>query len=473
MWRIVHLTSWLFCLSTLGAQENESPEALLDALLPNARKIEEFDRLVDDLGADGFKVRKEAMDRLLEAPLIPDRVLQRGLESEEPEIRARVREVIKQGGIARSEAVFRRALELLAAGEEKGLLNKVAAVLEGGLTVNGALAARVGSKISLPEDAELLGRLAGAGSTSARRMAAAGAEAIEEAGMGILRDLLEDTEESVRMQAAVGLANLGQIAGARGLAEFLDSESTVARIRAWEGLQALTGRNFGYSPIDRPDIRKAARQKWEEFLKGEFVLKGRVGESRAIALFNGRNLAGWTHYRRGNEVAPNEGTWKVEDGVLRCPGEGPGDLRTNAEFEDYVLVVSYRASQPVADGGIGVMMTPREGQPAVGFRRDGGDYLEVQLLPGRSGDLYKIGGFQAKVEGKELGFAQRRMREVKEPLNEWHEMRLEVRDGLVRVYLNGLLVNEAVGHEKPGRILLREERSKLEFRQVTLLPVGG
>ena len=51
-------------------------------------------------------------------------------------------------------------------------------------------------------------------------------------------------------------------------------------------------------------------------------------------------------------------------------------------------------------------------------------------------------------------------------------MRLEVRDGLVKVYLNGLLVNEAVGHEKPGRILLREEQSKLEFRQITLLPVG-
>jgi hypothetical protein len=97
----------------------------------------------------------------------------------------------------------------------------------------------------------------------------------------------------------------------------------------------------------------------------------------------------------------------------------------------------------------------------------------VQLLPGGSGDLYKIGAFRAKVEGKELGFAQRRRREVKEPLNEWHEIRLEVRDGLVKVYLNGLLVNEAVGHEKPGRILLREEQSKLEFRQITLLPVGG
>ena len=240
--------------------------------------------------------------------------------------------------------------------------------VEGGLTVNGALAARVGSRISLPEDAELLDRLAGVGSASARRMAAAGAEAIGEVGLGILRHLLRDTDESVRMQAAVGLANLGQIAGARGLAEFLDSESTAARIRAWEGLQALTGQNFGYSPIGRSEVRKAAVQKWEEFLKGEFVLKGRVGESRVIALFNGRNLTGWTHYRRGNEVGPNEVSWKVEDGVLHCPGEGPGDLRTNAEFEDYVLVVSYRASQPGADGGIGIMMTPRNGQPAGGFR---------------------------------------------------------------------------------------------------------
>ena len=67
----------------------------------------------------------------------------------------------------------------------------------------------------------------------------------------------------------------------------------------------------------------------------------------------------------------------------------------------------------------------------------------------------------------------RRKEEVKEPLKEWHEMRLEVRDGLVKVYLNGILVNEAAAHEKSGRIVLREERSKLEFRQITLLPVGG
>ena len=173
MRRVIHLISWGLGVSVLAAQNNESPEALLDALLPDAEKIEEFDHLVDKLGADDFKVRKEAMDLLLEASLIPERVLQRGLKSEEPEIRARVREIIKRGGKAKSEAVFRRALELLAAGNGKGLLNKVAAILEGGLTVDGGLAARVGSGISLPGDVELLERLAGADTASARRMAAA------------------------------------------------------------------------------------------------------------------------------------------------------------------------------------------------------------------------------------------------------------------------------------------------------------
>jgi hypothetical protein len=51
-------------------------------------------------------------------------------------------------------------------------------------------------------------------------------------------------------------------------------------------------------------------------------------------------------------------------------------------------------------------------------------------------------------------------------------MRLEVRGGRVKVHLNGVLVNEASGREGPGRIVLREERFKFEFREISLLPVG-
>ena len=73
MRRVIHLISWGLGVSVLAAQNNESPEALLDALLPDAEKIEEFDHLVDKLGADDFKVRKKAMDLLLEASPIAAR----------------------------------------------------------------------------------------------------------------------------------------------------------------------------------------------------------------------------------------------------------------------------------------------------------------------------------------------------------------------------------------------------------------
>ncbi|MBL47827.1 MAG: hypothetical protein CMP28_02620 [Roseibacillus sp.] len=450
MWRTIYSISCIFGATALCAQEKESPGALLDSLLPDAEQVAEFEKLVDELGAEEFRIRSRAMERLLRVPLIPDGVLRGGLESEEPEIRARVREIVRKGGRTKSEAVFRRALELLAEGNQKGQLDKVVEVLASGLTIDG--------------------RLAVAESASVRRMAAAGAESIGKQGMGVLRVLLGDAEDTVRMQAAVGLANLGEIAGARELAEFLDSESTAERTRAWEGLQALTGKAFGYSPLGPQGARQTSAQRWKEYLGGDVVLKGKVGQSRALALFNGRDLTGWTHYRKGRVVEPDEDTWSVEDGILHCPGGGPGDLRTDADFEDYVLVVSYRASEPRADGGIGVMMNP--GQADNAFARDGGDYLEIQLLPGRSGDLYRIGNFQAKVDGKDLAFAHPRREEVEERFNQWHEMRVEVWDGEVKVYLNGVLVNEAVGQVASGRIVLREERSKLEFRQVTLLPVS-
>ena len=41
MRRVIHLISWGLGVSVLAAQNNESPEALLDALLPDAEKIEE------------------------------------------------------------------------------------------------------------------------------------------------------------------------------------------------------------------------------------------------------------------------------------------------------------------------------------------------------------------------------------------------------------------------------------------------
>ncbi len=465
---------FLMVLSCAG-QEVKVGEAeeLLEALLPDRERVAEFERLIEQLGSERFRERKDAMEQLLAAPLIPAGVLDHGLESEEPEIRNRTREIVRQGGARRSQAVFEEALRAILQEDRKGLLGKVVEVMESGVTVgDSALAARVAAGTVVEGDLALLERLAGRKSAIARRMAAAGGEVLGPRGVRILRSLLKDEDSAVKLRASIALANLGSLEGARTLGEFLFSSNASERMKAWKGLRSLTGREFGYNALDSANKRREAAIRWTEFLKGEVVLVGKVEQLKSIQLFNGKDLTGWTHYRRGKVVAPGEKTWSVEGATLVCPGKGPGDLRTNDEFEDYVLVVSYRAAEPGADSGVGVMMTGVKGTPAGGGRFDGGDYLEVQLLPGSSGDLYRIGNFKAKVEGRDLAFSHRRKIQVEEPLNQWHEMRLEVRDGVVKVYLNGVLVNEASGPEGPGRIVLREERFKYEFREISLLPVG-
>ena len=458
------------------AQEVRGPgaEELLKALLPDRERLAEFERLIEQLGSEQFNERKDAMEQLLIAPLIPAGVLDRGLESEEPEIRSRTREIVRRGGASKSKMVFEDALRAILRENRKGFLDKMVEVMDSGVAVGDvALAERATAGTVEEEDFALLERLAGGESSIARRMAAAGAEVLGPRGARMLRPLLKDGDSAVRFGAATALANLGSQEGLRTLGEFLSSGDTFERMKAWKGLLSLTGREFGYNALDGEDKRREAAIRWTEFLKGEVPLQGKVEQFKSIQLFNGKDLTGWTHYRRGKVVVPGEKTWSVEEGALVCPGKGPGDLRTNVEFEDYVLVVSYRAAEPGTDSGVGVMMTGVGEQPAGGGRFDGGDYLEVQLLPGNSGDLYRIGNFKAKVEGRALAFSHRRKAQVEEPLNQWHEMRLEVRDGRVKVYLNGVFVNEASGREGPGRIVLREERFKFEFREISLLSVGG
>ena len=56
-----------------------------------------------------------------------------------------------------------------------------------------------------------------------------------------------------------------------------------------------------------------------------------------MALFNGRDLSGWTYYLRA-PGAKMEDTWSVRDGVLRCEGQPIGYIKTEkGDFVDEIL----------------------------------------------------------------------------------------------------------------------------------------
>ncbi len=442
---------------------------MLDALVPGPARLSEMHALVDQLGADGFKERQTATVKLMNTPLVPPEILKRGLTSKDPDVRIRARMVERRAG-NRAEEVFARALDLVATRGETGHLERILKVLESGVPCTQPDDLERAAAITAVEgDADILAKEIENDSELVRRLVAAAAERIGKPGMEMAKRLLKNERPAVRLRAAITLGNLGELAGARALGEFLGSADTIERVRAWKALTGLTGKDFAYRPLEQPAKRKASTAAWREWLASEALeLTGRAEEPKWTRLFNGRDLSGWEPYRSGKAIAAATSGWKVADGVLTCPGRGPGDLRTKNAFDQYILVVRFRAPERNSDSGIGLMLASEKAAPNA--RGDVGEYLEVQLLPNRSGDLYVIGGFKADADGERIRFSHRRRAEAGDKAGVWHEARMEVADGSAAVYINGIEVNRATGGPRqPGKILLREERFPFEFQEISLL----
>src|SRR3954470_127864 len=57
----------------------------------------------------------------------------------------------------------------------------------------------------------------------------------------------------------------------------------------------------------------------------------------SVALFNGKNSAGWTYHLEKPDAKPSD-VWSVKDGVLHCTGTPAGYLITkDNNFENYKL----------------------------------------------------------------------------------------------------------------------------------------
>ena len=74
---------------------------------------------------------------------------------------------------------------------------------------------------------------------------------------------------------------------------------------------------------------------------------------KTVALFNGRDLAGWSAQPKEDQATAK--TWSVKDGVLKCTGKPVGYLRTDRDdFENYVLTLEWR--WPGGGGNNGVLV---------------------------------------------------------------------------------------------------------------------
>ena len=204
-----------------------------------------------------------------------------------------------------------------------------------------------------------------------------------------------------------------------------------------------------------------------------------------VALFNGKDLAGWTADVPEADKKPDiEPSFIVRDGKLVSLGKPLGHLVTDKEFENYRLTVEYRF--PSKGGNCGVLI--HASKPRALYKMFP-QSIEVQMQSGNAGDFWcieeniEVPDMEKRrphKEGQKFGGGANDARNIKnltddseKPLGEWNTMVITCKQDTITVEVNGTEVNAGTkATAQKGKIALQAEGTEVEFRKVELEPVS-
>jgi hypothetical protein len=187
-----------------------------------------------------------------------------------------------------------------------------------------------------------------------------------------------------------------------------------------------------------------------------------------VALFNSRDLAGWTFDVIDPEVKP-EAVWSVTDGLLVCKGRPPGVIRTEKEYADYELTLEWRWAPGLKPGNSGLLVHASKPREMFVWPKS----LEVQLGSGDAGDFWMIGEKVTVAGATPQGRRWlKRQESTEKPPGEWNTMRVRCQGDRITVWVNGVLMNEGTAlSTTKGAICLQSEGAEIHFRKVELTPI--
>ena len=198
-------------------------------------------------------------------------------------------------------------------------------------------------------------------------------------------------------------------------------------------------------------------------------------------LFNGKDLSGWAN------VNTAEDTWSVRDGLLVCTGHPIGVMRTDKQYENFILHIEWRHME--AGGNSGTFLWS-EGTVPAGKRLPKG--LEVQMLEldwvklhkRKDGTLPPIAYVHGEVFGANglktvpdnpRGSRSKSIENRCKPKGQWNTYVVVAVDGVVKLSVNGKFVNGiSKASVKKGYICLESEGAEIHFRNIKImeLPPG-
>lgn len=195
-----------------------------------------------------------------------------------------------------------------------------------------------------------------------------------------------------------------------------------------------------------------------------------------VELFNGKDLTGWV------DVNTSPETWKVKDGLLVCSGRPIGVMRSEKQYENFLLHIEWRHMKPGGNSGVFVWS---EGSVPEGARLPKG--MEVQMLELEwvnlnrkangepqdigyiSGELFGAGGLTATPDNPR-GSRSKSLELRCKGAGEWNVYDVVCVDGTVKLSINGKFVNSIRNSSvRKGYLCLESEGSEIHFRNIRLL----
>ena len=198
-------------------------------------------------------------------------------------------------------------------------------------------------------------------------------------------------------------------------------------------------------------------------------------------LFNGKDLTGWVNVN----VDPD--TFTVRDGMIVCTGKPTGVMRTEKQYENYILHIEWRHTE--AGGNSGCFQWSDATVPE-GKTLPGGvevqmlelDWVNINLRP--DGSKPDIGYISGEVWGTNgpvtipdnpRGIRSQSLELRCKGKGEWNTYDIVCVDGVIKLSINGKFVNGVSGSTiKKGYICLESEGAEIHFRNIQImeLPPG-
>ena len=199
-----------------------------------------------------------------------------------------------------------------------------------------------------------------------------------------------------------------------------------------------------------------------------------------VDLLNGKDLSGWV------PVNTEKSTWSVKDGVLVCSGHPIGVMRSEKQYENFILQVEWKHIEPGGNSGMFVWSNAQPGE-----KNRLPDGVEVQMLeldwvklhtkdgvaPPLAyvhGELFGVGGVTT-VPDNPRGTRSMSIENRCKGRGEWNSYTLVAVDGTLKLSVNGKFVNGVSrSTQKKGYLCLESEGAEIHFRNLRImeLPAG-